>query len=91
LPIAARCRIAAMIFSSPGAAARAAPHVDVEHALEQPRRADVLRPGPYRAGLLGEQHTPPPGAFNGNARAMGFAPRSSIVRVETDHGVVGIA
>ena len=28
----------------PGAAARAAPQVDVEHALEQPRPADVLRP-----------------------------------------------
>ena len=35
LSIAARCRIAAMIFSSP------APHVDVEHSLEQPRPADV--------------------------------------------------
>jgi hypothetical protein len=29
----------------PGAAARAAPQVDVEHALEQRRPADVLRPG----------------------------------------------
>jgi hypothetical protein len=51
LPIATRCRIAAMIFSAPApraaarAAARAAPQVDVEHALEQPRPADGLRPG----------------------------------------------
>ena len=29
----------------PSAAARAAPQVDVEHALEQPRPADGLRPG----------------------------------------------
>ena len=40
--------------------------------------------------MFGLQYTPPPGTSYGNARAMGFAPRSSIVQVETDEGVVGI-
>ena len=40
--------------------------------------------------LKGMQFTLPPGKSYGNARAMGFAPRSSIIEVETDAGVIGI-
>lgn len=41
-------------------------------------------------GMKGYQYIPPAGKSYGNSRAMGFAPRSSIIEVETDEGVVGI-
>lgn len=40
--------------------------------------------------VVGLQFGPLPGKSYGNARAMGFAPRSAVIHVETDEGVVGI-
>ena len=40
--------------------------------------------------MRGYQYTPPAGKSYGNSRAMGFAPRSSIIEVETDEGVIGV-
>ncbi len=39
--------------------------------------------------MSGYQYGPLPGKSYGNARAMGFAPRSSVVEVQTDEGIVG--
>lgn len=40
--------------------------------------------------VSGYQYGPLPGKSYGNARAMGFAPRSSVVQVRTDEGITGI-
>jgi len=40
--------------------------------------------------VAGYQYVLPPEQSYGNARAMGFAPRSSIIEVETDEGVTGV-
>ncbi len=50
------------------------------------RRTPVIK----SLSLSGYQYGPLPGKSYGNARAMGFAPRSSVVHVETDEGVTGM-
>jgi len=40
--------------------------------------------------VIGLQYTPPPGSFYGNARYMGFAPRSAIIQIKTDEEIIGI-
>jgi hypothetical protein len=71
----------------PGAAARAAPQVDVEHAHDQPRPADVLRPSLHGLGVAADLACGAAGRVHGCVAPGGGGARGQVAELWRRHGI----